>query len=258
MATAKKTAAKSEVAVVKPKSSALVSIKEQMAAELANLANKTAPAGGDKIQLKKDGFHLPDGTVIATDGSLDLVIVDFLTAHNYYPGKFDPKNIKPPVCFARGEIPTAMVPSDNSPELQSETCSGCPQNQFGPNNEAKACKNTRLLAVLPPDAEDGDPLWVLEVSPTALKGFDGFVKSVATKFQVPPIGVVVTVSLDQNVEYAKLQFGEVNPNANLETHWARREEARTRLLQEPDLSSYVPMTAPVSRKSAAGGVVRRK
>jgi len=248
MATKKPAAAGTAVAVKAPaKSSALVSMKEQMAAALLAQQGKTSAPSGDKIQLKKDGFHLPNGTLIPSDGSLDLVIVDFCTAHNFYPGKFNPKEIKPPVCFARGEIPTDMVPSDNSPELQSETCSGCPRNQFGPNNEAKECKNTRLLAVLPPNAEPDDDLWVLEVSPTGLKGFDGFVRSVATKFQVPPVGVIVTVSMDDSVDYPKLMFGEVRPNDAVEVHWSRREEAQKRLLVEPDVSSYVAAPQPVRR-----------
>jgi hypothetical protein len=243
-------AATSTAVAVKATGGAMVDIKAQMAAELATLAGRTAASTGDKIQLKKDGFHLPNGTVVPSDGSIELVVVDFLTAHNFYPGKFDPKNIKPPVCFARGAIPTDLVPDESSPELQADSCGACPRNQFGPNNEAKECKNTRLLAVLPPDATADDPLWILEVSPTALKGFDGFVKTVATKFQVPPIGVVVSVSLDPNVDYVRLVFGEVRPNENVELDWTRRGEAQARLNEMPDVTQYVAAPARGAVKPA--------
>lgn len=258
MATApKKTAAKKDAApgtavAVKKTGGGIVDIKAQMAAELASLQNRVAPAGGDKIQLKKTGFHLPNGSIIPANEALELVIVDFVSAQNFYTGKFDPKNIKPPVCFARGDIPSALVPSNNSPELQSDACSSCPRFQFGPNNEAKECKTSRILAVLPPDATEDDDLWVLEVSPTGLKGFDGFVRSVATQFQVPPIGVVVSVSMDSSVDYPKLVFSDPRPNEGINAHWGRREQARTRIMQEPDVSSY---EAPAPRGAARGGKV---
>lgn len=256
MATTKKTtAAKADtktgtaVAVVKKTGGSIVSLKEQMAAELAKVAEKTLPPTGAKIKAAKGMFKLPDGTETDT---LEIVVVDFITAHNFYPGKFDPKNIVPPVCAARGEIPTALAPFDDSPDKQSEGCAACPMNQFGSDGEGKACKNSRLLAVLPPDAAEDDPIWLLEVSPTAIKGFDGYVGSVARQFQLPPIGVVTTVTLDPSVDYAKLQFGNPQPNANLEVHFARKSEAHDMLMGKPDFSKAAAPSKAPARKAAGG------
>lgn len=242
MATAKpvaKTASKSTaVAVKKPTGGALVSIREQLAAQAADTASRTAPPTGSKVQLKGGKFKFPDGT--ETSDPVRLVIVDFITTHAYYEGKFDPNNIQPPNCFAIGANPKAMVPSSNAPEVQAKDCQGCPQNQFGSSGNGKACKNGRKLAVLPPGADADTPIWTIDVSPTAIKGFDAYVQSVARMFQTPPVGVVTTVSFDDSVDYAKLVFSNPEPNEDLEVCFGRQEEARATLETEPDVSGFKP------------------
>lgn len=237
------------VAVKKASGGALVDIKAQMAAELAGLAGRVAPAGGDKIQLKNDKtFNLPDGSKTS---ELRVVIVDFVATNNFYEGAYDKDNISPPACFAIGQVVTNMAPSDNSPVKQSDACGTCPMNQFGSAGNGKACKNMRRLAVLPPDADNDTPLWVLDVSPTGLKSFDGYVRSVASKFGVTPIGVTTMVTFDPNVDYPSLRFGEPEPNEALDSHWARRTEALERITQEPDVSGYAEsQPAPRGRAPA--------
>lgn len=235
------------LAPVKKSAGAVVSIKDQMAQQLAALGDRTAPAGGDKIQLKGKKFKLPDGQ--ETD-ELQVVIVDFIAANNFYEGTYDPNNISPPACFAIGQVISQMAPSDNSPVKQSDACGACPMNQFGSSGNGKACKNMRRLAVLPPDADADTPLWVLDVSPTGLKSFDGYVRSIAAKFNVLPIGVVTTVTMDPSVDYPSLRFGEPAPNENMETHWERRGEAIERITQEPDVSQY-ESPAPKGRGAPA-------
>lgn len=232
----------------------LATMREQMARDVAALENKTAPPSGVAIRITQDKqFILPNG--IKTPGPLELVIVDFNSQNKYYTDSFDPKNILPPVCFAIGDSPTTLVPSTNSPERQADTCAACPMNQFGsaPKGEGKACKNTRVLAVLPGDADADTPLWTLSVSPTSNKVFDGYVKDIARQFQVAPYGVITTVAFDPNVTYASLTFGDPHPNQQLEVAFGRRAEAATLLKTEPDVSSY-----EVPKKAAAKPMARRK
>ena len=173
MATAKKNPS-TAVAVKKPVSSAVVSIQEQLKAQVAAMAGKIAPPSGINIRITQDKkFQLPDGSKV--EGPLDLVIVDFVSRNTFYEGTYDPNNITPPTCFAIHPELKQMAPSENSPIKQSDDCASCPMNQFGSSGKGKACKNGRMLAVLPPDADADTPLWLLQVSPTALKGFDGFV-----------------------------------------------------------------------------------
>ena len=190
---------------------------------------------------------LPDGT--KTPGPLQLIIVDFTSKNSFYEGKYDPKAIVPPACFSIGSNPLKMVPSDNAPLKQAADCQSCPMNQFGSDGDGKACKNSRVLAVLPPDADADTPLWTLTTSPTANKGFDGFVTSVARIFQMPPVGVVATVGFDPTQTYAKLVFSDPQPNPDVETYFARQDEAKAMLAIEPDVSQF-KTAAPV--KKAAG------
>lgn len=247
--TAKKPAAKTStaVAVKKPSSANIVSIQEALKAQAAAVSEKVAPASGNAIRVTQDKqFLLPDGT--KTPGPLELVIVEFVSKNSFYEGSYDPKAITPPACFAIGANPLKLVPSKNAPIGQATDCGSCPMNQFGSAGAGKACKNSRILAVLPPDADENTPLWTLTTSPTANKGFDGYVGGVARVFQMPPIGVVTTVSFDENETYAKLVFGNPQPNANVADHFGRQGEAKDMLMAEPDVSSFVK--APPARGKA--------
>lgn len=246
------TTASTAVAVKKPSGGNIVSIQEALKAQAAGLNDRTELPGGNKIKLEPGLFKLPDGT--DTAGPLELVIVDFTTVHRFYPSKFDRNNIVPPACFALGPNPKQMTPSKNSPERQADSCQGCPNNEFGSDGDGKACKNGRLLAVLPPDADEDTPLWLLEVSPTAIKGFDSYVQSVARTFGMPPIAVVTSVSLDDTVAYAKLKFDDPQPNEQLSAHYARQAEAQELLATEPDVSGY---EKPVKAPARKAGVARR-
>lgn len=245
MATAKKTPAAKKtadkpgtaVSVRKPSAGAVANIQDTLAALAEQDAGKTAPVGGNKIRVTQDKqFVLPDGS--KTPGPLELVIVDFTSRNEFYEGKYDKNNIVPPNCFAIGSIPAKLVPSPNSPDRQADSCAECPMNAFGSAGEGKACKNTRLLAVLPPDADEETPMWTLAVSPTALRNFDGFVNDVRRIFTSPPLGVVTTVGFDENSEYAKLTFTNPQPNPNAGLAIDRRSEAAELLAQEPDVSSF--------------------
>lgn len=235
------------VATTKKSAGGLVSVQEMMAAQLAALQGKTAPAGGNAIRVTQDKqFQLPDGS--KTPGPLQVVIVDFTSRNEFYEGAFDKNNITSPACFAIGDIPTKLVPSANSPVKQCDDCASCPMNQFGSAGAGKACKNTRVLAVLPPDADDETPLWTIKVSPTALKNFDGYVKNVSRMFNMPPVGVVTEISFDESKDYASLSFGNPVPNEGVANHIVRTAEAKELLAQEPDVSSF---GAAPAKKSAA-------
>ncbi len=227
----------------------MVSIQEALRAQAAGMAERTAPASGNSIRVTQDKkFLLPDGS--KSSGPLDLVVVDFVATHNFYAGAYDKDNIQPPACFAIGTNPRDMTPSKNSPQPQAKSCQDCPMNQFGSDGTGKACKNGRALAVLPPDADADTELWKLSVSPTALKGFDGYVGTVARTFGMPPVGVVTTVEFDDSVTYAKLAFSNPVPNECVAVGFARQAEAREMLMAEPDVSGFVAPSRTPAKKSA--------
>lgn len=247
--TLKKAPTKVLTAVVVKKAHNIVSIQEALKAQTADIANRIAPATGNKIRATQDKkFVLPDGTT--TPGPLELVIVDFAAVNNFYDTEYKKGEESPPACYAVGSDPRKMFPAANSPNRQADDCQSCPNNQFGSKGAGKACGNGRLLAVLPPDADASTPIWLLQPSATAIKGFDGYVSGVVRSFQSMPISVVTTVSFDDDETYAKMVFSDPKPNPNVGEHFGRQEEARELLYVERDVSGYTaPVKNPAPRKA---------
>jgi hypothetical protein len=243
----KKASTTASTAVAVKRSTSVVSIQEELRKQASEAGNRIMPATGNKIRVTQDKkFVLPDGTT--TPGPLELVVVEFAAVNNFYEGDYKQGDNSPPSCYAVGADPKKMFPAANSPARQSDDCQSCPNNQWGSKGAGKACGNGRLLAVLPPDADPDTPLWLLQPSATAIKGFDGFVAGVVRSFQSMPISVVTTVSFDENETYAKMVFSDPKPNPNVVEHFSRQEEARELLYAERDVSGYTPMQAPVGRK----------
>lgn len=228
-----------------------VNYAEQLEREAQEIAKRLATPSGDRIRFNSNrGFVTPDGL---EGESLDVVIVDFMSSNQFYDGVYDRDNPQPPACFAIGPEPSMLVPSGNSPDKQAETCSSCPNNQFGSalTGKGKACKNTRLLAMVPaavlddPDAET--PLWVMSVPPTSMKSFDAYAHGLSVKHKTIPIGVVTNITMDEKSTFAAPRFREVRKLTDEEIglFMARREEASQRLTVEPDVSQY---KAPVRSK----------
>ena len=256
MATTKKTTS-TAVAVKKNTSTAVVNIQDMLRKQAEANASRVEPGSGKSIRIGQDkSFTLPDGT--KTRESLQLVVVDFVSRNEYYEGAYNKDDITPPNCFAIHPEPKQLAPSDNSPDKQCDDCASCPMNQFGsaPTGAGKACKNTRVLAVMPPDADDDTEIWTLKVSPTAIKAFDGFVAGVNRAFQLPPVGVVVTVGFSGAKDFPSLEFTDPQLNENVAVHFGRQDEAREMLMREPDVSSFgaeKPAAKAPARKAARKG-----
>jgi len=223
-----------------------VNYEEQLAKELVEITKRIAAPTGDRIRFNANrAFIAPDGT---EGDTLETVIVDFVSSNLFYDSPFDRDNPQPPACFAIGPEPALLVPSPNSPNKQSDACATCPNNQFGSSltGKGKACKNTRLLALMPAAALDNPdveaPIWILSVPPTSIKTFDAYVHSLLVKQKTVPISVITEISLDPSSTYASLRFKAIRPlqNDELGIFMTRREEANKRLIVEPDVSQYTP------------------
>ena len=237
--------------VAKAKINLPVNVSQALAAEVASMTNRIGAPGGDRIKITQGKrFRMPSGEEHA--GPLMAVIVDVVSANFLYDGAYDPNDITPPICAAIGADIASLAPFDDAVDKQCDTCAACPQNQFGSKGKGKACQNTRLLALLTPDADVDSPLMVLKVSPTALRSFDGYVASIARSFQMPPLGVITEISLDPNVDYPTLRFGNPQPadGALVSLALSRREEARTRLSTKPDFAAVVEAKAATKSKAS--------
>lgn len=221
-------------------STAVVSMQELMEKQAAAIADKIGSPGGDKIVINQDKtFSFPDGR--KSGEPFRSIIVEFVSGNFYFDQPYVKGQIIPPACFALGEDPDELVPSKNSPDRQADTCAECPLNQFGSNGTGKACSNRRLLALLPPDATKDTALAITSASPTALKGFDGYVAKLASTFRKPPAAFVTTIGMNPKVDFSQLVFGNPEPiedGEQLQMIFARQDEAKARLLTEPDVSNY--------------------
>ena len=187
------------------------------------------------ISTKAKVFTLPDGS--ASDQPLRCIILDFAAANTYFEGVYNPKDIKPPACFALGRVIADMAPSDNSPAKQNSTCTGCPKFEWGSDpqgGKGKACKNTRRVVVVPTNATEKTQPWVLSVSPTALKFFDKYVNSLSD-MGTHPIEVITEISFAPEEAYPSLRFEVIDKHDSLDVAWALKEQAQDILFQEPKI-----------------------
>lgn len=246
----------------KSSSKAMSTIDQELAAEIANIKNEIGQASGNKIKVEPSGnFILPDGMNLGNE--IQIVVVDFATHHDFYDAPYNSQNPTPPVCYARGKDLTTLAPEPDSPDIQSEKCSTCPMNAFGSgsNGKSKACKNSRVLAVLLVDPEDPDainasdaPIYTLQLPPTAIKSFDGAASHIARTLLGPPIKAVLTVIAKPVGTYALISFIDPVPNTHYALHAARRPETIDMLYRKPDFAAYdAKQPTPRGRAAPARG-----
>lgn len=245
----------SKTAVVRAKVQLPANIAADLNSEVADIQKRIGTPAGNRIKVtQKKTFRLPTGE--ESPGPIDLVILDFIAAHYFYEGTFDPDDITPPGCFALGREIATLTPHETAVNKQADTCAVCPQNQFGSaqRGKGKACSNCRLLAVLPLDAVDDTPIQILKVSPTGLRSFDAYVAGVARTFQLPPIGVATKVGFDPTPDFPSLRFAEPQrlDDDRLAFYVSRREEARQILMTPPDTTSL-----KVEQPKPAAGAKRK-
>lgn len=228
-------------------------INAEIAAEMEAMAKRISAPSGNKIQVTQGKkFKFPDGAEVS---EFEGVIVDFVAVNKFYEEAYDRNNITPPLCYAVNLEPSAMAPTDLSPDKQSETCGTCPQNKFGSSGKGKACQNTRVLAILPEGADSSTDMMILSVSPTAIDAFDKYVGNIARTFGVPVRGVVTHISFNPAKEYASVVFGAVAPAEEdmfLVAH-SRKQEALDLLTTIPsfELQEVAPPTTK-KRPAVAG------
>lgn len=209
-----------------------LSLAEQIKKDLAAVANQVESNIVERIRLSSRGFTTPDGE---TGDSITCVIVDFATSNNYYSQPFDRDNPTPPDCWAVSKIPSAMKPDPSVPEPQAESCMVCPMNKFESGvGKSKACKNTRLLAIMQLDAADDSPIWLLSVPPSSIRNFDTYVTTTLKgRHNVTPAMVVTQIYMDQSKTFPapRCRFERLLDEDELKFYYSRRPEAEAILLQ---------------------------
>lgn len=177
--------------------------KAAMAKEKPTSSSLTARAG----VLAYNGTAVPGN-------KLECIIIASTHANLYYEDKWDPNNIKNPVCYAYSEDPDVfeLKPHPKSSKPQSETnCAACWANQWGSDpkgGKGKACKNSRVLALLPAGVEPSN-LATAEVATLRLpvttvgKTWSPYVHKLASLYQAPPLAIksIISTRPDQKSQF---------------------------------------------------------
>lgn len=243
MAAPKKTTAKAGGALVQRAQVNLPAhVQEAMNADIAAFQQRMSAPVGNRISVTQDKkFRNAAGEKYDT---IRGVIVDFVAKKAWYEGDYDKDDVVPPNCFALGFVPhDALEASENSPDLQhNDGCKTCPKNAFksAANGKGKACKDSYILALLPPDAEEGAALVTLSLSATAIKPFEKYVRDLARDYGKAPYCFVTEFAFDDKMDYASVRC--INPEvagANLiGLAYSMREDAAKLLGAEPDTAEF--------------------
>jgi len=170
-------------------------------------------SGGEafpRISIKGSRFRIVDGdteTVLDLT-SLDVVIVGAnpRLSKTWYAKQWTPDAApSAPDCFSLDGI----GPDPQSTKPQNDLCASCPQNAWGSKvtpqgQQIKACADQKRLAVVAADDADG-PIYLLQVTPAALKGLNQYQKELSVR-GIPPEIVKTKVSFDTDASYPKLKF----------------------------------------------------
>jgi len=163
-----------------------------------------------RISIKGSRFRIvEDGTETVLDQtSLDTVIVGAnpRLSKNFYSKPWD-ADAEPtgPDCFSMDGV----RPDVSVAEPVNDLCASCPKNAWGSKigpqgQQLKACADQKRLAVIAADDPAG-PVYLLQVTPAALKGLKIFQKELERR-GIPPETVKTRITFDTSASFPKLVF----------------------------------------------------
>jgi hypothetical protein len=134
--------------------------------------------------------------------AIEAVILGGARINQYYAGEYVPGKSTPPKCYAiadplweAGEVENKIAPPADLKTKEADSCVECRFNAFGSGRgNAKACKNTVRLAMLPAASDDfakADGL-MLSAPPTAMKTWAAYVAPL-TAVNRPVLSVVTEI-----------------------------------------------------------------
>jgi hypothetical protein len=164
-----------------------------------------------RISIKGSRFRITEGgneTVLDTL-ALDVIIVGAnpRLSKTFYAKAWTPDSEPAsPDCFSLDGV----GPDAQSTQPQNDLCASCPQNAWGSKvtpqgQQIKACADQKRLAVVSADDPTG-PVYLLQVTPAALKGLNAYQKELSLRGIAPEI-TKTRVSFDTDASFPKLKFG---------------------------------------------------
>lgn len=164
-----------------------------------------------RISIKGGRFRIVEGgneTILDTT-KLDVIIVGAnpRLSKAWYSKAWS-KEAEPtaPDCFSLDGI----GPHTDSTNPQNDLCASCPHNAWGSKvtdsgQQIKACPDQKRLAVVAADDPSG-PIYLLQVTPAALKGLNAYQKELSMRGFSPEI-VKTRITFDTDASFPKIMFG---------------------------------------------------
>jgi hypothetical protein len=163
-----------------------------------------------RISIKGSRFRIVEGDTetVLESTNLDVIVVGAnpRLSKTWYAKQWD-KDAEPsaPDCFSLDGV----GPDPESTSPQNDLCASCPQNAWGSKvtptgQQIKACADNKRLAVVSADDASG-PVYLLSVTPAALKGLNQYQKELSVR-GIPPEIVKTRVSFDTDASFPKLKF----------------------------------------------------
>lgn len=225
-------------------------IDAELAKEAATVGETLNSSGGSFIRVDQKTGNFKHSVLGEAPPPQDFVVVDYRAQNKFYSKGYVEGEAVPPDCWAIAKKIDDLRPSDTVPDPENEQCKGCPMNEFGSahNGKGKACKNTYMVALLPADDPSAEIAY-MSVSPTGLKSFEAFVNGCSARYNLPPIGAIVTISTKPAGSGYTVDFGAHVKNPKYKEHYQRRQEAVAMLEREwtPEEPGNAPAKAPARR-----------
>jgi hypothetical protein len=179
-----------KTAIQKTQTSALVKM-EDWEIELAEKAKNevaTEQLGLPRITHKGGIVKLPDGKK-AEGNKVPLVILTYGLVKTYFGEAYDPNEEgQTPGCYAFATAAPGeegkMVPHEQAPDKQSETCAACPHNRFGTaeKGNGKRCSDKRRVLAIVEVADKRSiqkaQTCQFEIPPGSLRNWGNYLKSI--------------------------------------------------------------------------------
>lgn len=163
-----------------------------------------------RISIKGSRFRIVEGgnETVLDSTSLDVIVVGAnpRLSKTWYAKQWTPDaEASAPDCFSLDGV----RPHTDSTDPQNDLCASCPHNAWGSKvtptgQQVKACSDNKRLAVVSADDPSG-PVYLLSVTPAALKGLNQYQKELSVR-GIPPEIVKTRVSFDTDASFPKLKF----------------------------------------------------
>ena len=229
------------------------------------------------ISLMGGAFSIDDKAL--DEDTIELNVMAAVPTRSWFKEAFKPGVKAFPTCFSVG----ALVPSKNSPEVQSTDCESCPKSKWGGKEQPECQERRKLVGLRVVDGEGGreiNPrLSILTVPPTSVTGTKKFpggwqkylgqlgittglsARDVVTKIKIKPNAPSMGFRLIFENGGTVLSQVQVNPAVLVAfRQWAVAEARREAVppSDKPEGAENVDVVAEAQKKTQAGREEARK